>query len=169
MSIEASTYAVAETLRDGRRITIRALAATDREAMIAAVGKVGQNSLYRRFFGFKRQFSEKEVNYYVNVDFDRHVALVAVMGDEIVGAGRYVCGEPGQAEIALAITDAWQGNGIGTLLVKHLLILARLQGLKHMQAEVLAENTSMLKVFAKAGVSLTTSNRSGVVHVVMDL
>jgi GNAT superfamily N-acetyltransferase len=169
MSIVASTYTAVERLRDRRDIVIRALAPTDREALRVAVGKVGPQSLYRRFFGFKRQFSEKEVDYYVNVDFDHHVALVAVIDQEIVGAGRYIRGEPGQAEIALAVTDAWQGKGVGALLVKHLFMLARAQGLKHMHADVLAENTSMLKVFAHAGVSLKTSSRSGVVHVVMDL
>src|SRR5271169_3470559 len=99
---QAAAYSVIETLRGGRSVTIRALRPEDRSAMLSAVGRVSAQSLYRRFFGPKRQFTEKETDFFVNVDFVNHVALVAVVGEgenAVVGAGRYIVTHPGKAEL----------------------------------------------------------------------
>jgi hypothetical protein len=82
---KAATYSAHETLRDGRPVIIRALKPDDRSAMLSAVGCVSAQSLYRRFFGAKRGFTEKETDFFVNVDFVTHVALVAVINEG--GAG----------------------------------------------------------------------------------
>jgi hypothetical protein len=62
-----------------------------------------------RFFGAKRDFSEKEIEFFVNVDFVNHVALVATVEQGgrriIVGGGRYVIVQPGTAEVAFAVVD----------------------------------------------------------------
>lgn len=123
--------------------------------MLAAIEQTGTQSLQRRFFVTKRSFSEKEIDFFVNVDFEKHVALVAEIDDEgrsiIAGGGRYIVVEQGQAEVAFIVVDAYQGQGIGSLLVRHLAVLARNAGLKELFAEVLPENTAMLKVFKKFG------------------
>ena len=89
---EAAEYTAVEQLRDGRQIEVRALKPTDEEDMLAAVGRTSVQSLYRRFFGAKRHFSDSEKSFFLNVDFVNHVALVA-LADEgcqrfIVGGGR---------------------------------------------------------------------------------
>ena len=71
--MKASNYTAVEPLRDGRKVEIRALRPEDRAGFIAAVGHASSQSLYRRFFGTKRGFTEEEVAFYVNVDFVRHV------------------------------------------------------------------------------------------------
>lgn len=80
-------------MRDGRQVEIRALRPQDRDDLIGAVRGMGTDSLYRRFFAVKRQFTEKETAFFVNVDFVDHVALVAVMEEDgksvIVGGGRH--------------------------------------------------------------------------------
>ena len=58
---------------------------------------------------------------------------------------------PDKAEIAFVVIDDYQGQGIGTLLMRHLAALARKAGLKELIAEVLPENTAMRKVFGKFG------------------
>ena len=65
-----SKYSEIESLRDGRRVEIRALRPEDRDDFIAAVRRVGTDSLYRRFFAVKREFSEKETAFFINVDFE---------------------------------------------------------------------------------------------------
>ena len=69
----------------------------------------------------------------------------------IAGSGRYILVQPGQAEIAFLVVDAYQGQGIGTILMRHLALLARDAGLKELVAEVLPENAAMLKLFKKFG------------------
>jgi len=170
---DAAKYAAVERLRDGRHVEIRALRPDDRADMLAAVGRIGAQSLYRRFFGVKRAFSKQEQEFFLNVDFVNHVALVAVVGEgnraTIVGGGRYVVVRPGTAEVAFAVVDDLQGQGIGTLLMRHLVTLARDAGLKELIAEVLAENAAMLKVFEKSGLGVETRREAGVVHVSMQI
>ena len=171
--LEAAKFSVTERTRDGRRLQIRALRRDDETAMKAAVGRTSAQSLYRRFFGVKRNFSDKEVEFFMNVDFKNHVALVAIVEDNgtptIVGGGRYVVVQPGTAEVAFAVVDEYQGQSIGTVLMRHLAALARDAGLSELIADVLPGNTPMLKVFEKSGLSANLRRERGSVHVTMRL
>ena len=171
--MQLNRYSAIETLRDGRKVEIRALQPADRDALTAAVGRMSDESMYRRFFAPKRNFSEREVEYYTNVDFVNHVALVAVLGagaePQIVGGARYVVIEPGTAEVAFSVDDAHQGLGIGGLLMKHLAGIARGAGLKRLVAEVLAANAPMLKVFEKSGLRASSKREHDVMHVTLEL
>ena len=144
----AADYSAVEHLRDGRPIEIRALRPDDRAEMLAAVGRTSTQSLQRRFFAPKKGFSEQELAFFLNIDFENHVALVVQIDEDgsptIVGGGRYIVVQPGQAEIAFVVVDAYQGQGIGTILMRHLAVLARDAGLNELIAEVLPENTAML-------------------------
>ena len=171
--IEASTYSAIETLRDGRQVEIRALRPDDQAGLLAAVERSSTQSLHRRFFGVKRFFSDKEIAFFVNIDFVNHVALVAALseggGTTIIGGGRYILARPGTAEVAFAVVDAFQGQGIGGALMRHLTAIARDAGLEELIAEVLAENSPMLKVFEKSGLPCRTTRESGVVHIALQL
>jgi RimJ/RimL family protein N-acetyltransferase len=171
--LELSKYIEVGTLRDGRRVEIRALRPEDRDAFVAAVGRIGTESLYRRFFAVKREFSEKETSFFVNVDFVNHVALIAVVEEDgkpvIAGGGRYIVVEAGQAEIAFAVVDKYHGQGIGTTLMQHLVAIARRTGLKELIADVLPDNRQMLKVFEKSGLPVRVRRESGSLHVTLQL
>ena len=86
--------------------------------------------------------------FFLNIDFESHVALIAKIDEDgravIAGGGRYIVFRPGKAEIAFTVIDAYQGRGIGTILMRHLAILARDAGLNELTAEVLPENAAML-------------------------
>jgi len=154
---EAAEYSVVEHLRDGRAIEIRALRPDDRDEMLAAIGRTSTQSIQRRFFAPKKGFSEQEMAFFLNIDFESHVALVAQIDEHgraaIAGGGRYIVVRPGQAEIAFVVVDAYQGQGIGTILI----------------AEVLPENTAMLKVFRKFGFRPGSKRDPQVVHLVLQL
>ena len=171
--LQAANYSAFETLRDGRRVEIRALRPEDRTDLVAAVGRISDQSLYRRFFGARRGFTEQEVAFFLNVDFVKHVALVAVMEEGrqsvIVGGGRYIVLQPGRAEVAFAVVDQYQGKGIGAALMHHLGAIARGAGLKELIAEVLPYNMPMLKVFEKSGFPVSTKREPRLVHVVLCL
>jgi len=160
-------------LSNGQRLEIRALRPTDREDVLAAVERTSTQSLYRRFFTVRRHFSEAETTLFLNPDFVNHVALVAVAEEGgnpfIVGGGRYIVIEAGQAEVAFAVVDQFQGQGIGSALLRHLTSLARKAGLQEFVAEVLAENVPMLKVFEKSGLQGTARRESRTIHVVLRL
>jgi GNAT superfamily N-acetyltransferase len=171
--MDSRNYSVTESLRDGTPITIRALRPEDSEALMQAVARMSRESIVLRFFSVRKQFSEAEVAYFVDVDFVSHVALVATLdhgdGPGIVAGARYIVIEPGVAEVAFAVDDALQGRGIGGLMMKHIVLLARAAGLVELRAEVLPENQPMLRVFRGSGLDLAARRKDGVVHLRMPL
>src|SRR5262249_2574607 len=107
------------------------------------------------------------------LDFVEQAALVATLREggpeRIIGVGRYAMlptrpGAARAAEVAFAVADEYQGRGIGTLLLEHLIPLARANGIAEFQADVLGENNRMLQVFARSGFVVTSSVEAGVVH-----
>jgi GNAT superfamily N-acetyltransferase len=171
--VELTEYSAKETLRDGRPVEIRALKPADRDGLLGTLDRMSDESIHRRFFGPRRRFSDDEVAYYINVDFINHVALVAVLEEDgralIVAGARYIVSKPGSAEVAFAVDDAHQGQGVGALLMKHLAGIARRAGLAELYAEVLPGNTGMLKVFEKSGLRMGTKREQDVVHVTLQV
>ena len=171
--MKGAEYEVAEALRDGRPFNIRALRPDDKDGLLAALGRSSAQSLYRRFFSPKHDFTEEQIAYFVNIDFIDHLALVAVLEEEgrcvIIGGGRYIVVQPGKAEVAFVVVDQYQRQGIGAALMRHLATIARDAGLEELIAEVLADNISMLKVFQKSGLRLSTTLEAGVAHVALEL
>jgi GNAT superfamily N-acetyltransferase len=170
---DLAAYRAAEVLRNGQPATIRAFEPRDRDGLVAAFERTGDKSRYRRFFTSKRTLTEGEIAFFVEVNFTRHVALVAELEENdrpvIVGGGRYVVCAPRSAEVAFMVDDARQGLGIGSLLMRHLVVCARSAGLETLVAEVLPENAAMRKVFERAGLAIQTRREAGVLQLNMRL
>jgi GNAT superfamily N-acetyltransferase len=171
--MDVAKYAVTERLRNEASLQIRALLPSDRAEMLASIQRFSKEALYRRFFAPKRNFSESEIEFFLNVDFKQHVALVAVLSQDerqiIVGGSRYIVSRPGCAEVAFAVEDPHQRLGVATRLITHLIVIARAAGLKEFVAEVLPENAPMLKVFGRCGLAMSKRRERGVVHVTLSL
>jgi GNAT superfamily N-acetyltransferase len=172
-AVKTATYSMLETLRDGRRVEIRALQPDDQAAFGDAVSRASGQSLYRRFFVVRIGVSEAEIASFMNVDFVNRVALIAVMKESsppvILGGARYVVSGPSHAEMAFAVIDAYQRQGIGTILMRHLGAIARQAGINELVATVLPENTPMLRVFERSGFSPTTKRGPGWAQVTLRL
>lgn len=173
MLMNVAQYSVSERLRNGTQLEIRALVPGDRAEMLAAFDRASAQTRYRRFFAPKHSFSEREIEFFLNVDFVDHVALAAVLmdGDHhlIVGGARYIVSPGGEAEVAFTIDDAHQKLGISTRLMTHLVAIARANGLRKFVAEVLPENVPMLKIFERCGLVMTTRRDRGIIHVTLRL
>jgi RimJ/RimL family protein N-acetyltransferase len=171
--LEPSRYSAVELLPGGCCIEIRALRSTDRPDLLAAIHRSSPQSLYRRFFSPKRGFTEREIAYFLDVDFTKHVALVATQEEDgqrvIVGGGRYIVIQPGTAEIAFVVVDRYQGLGIGAALMCHLAAVACAMRIEELRAEVLADNLAMLGVFKKSGLPMRTVREGRVIHVALRL
>ena len=168
---DPANMSLSETLRSGQDVEIRSQRQQDRKALEAALARMSDESLRRRFFGAKRDFSDKEVEHFLDTDFVNHVALVAVADENgkhaIVGAGRYVVVQPGQAEVAFGVIDQFQGQGLGGALLRELASVARHAGINELVAEVLGSNLAMLKVFEKSGLLMTKTREGTVIHVTL--
>jgi GNAT superfamily N-acetyltransferase len=173
LDLAYQSYSVIELLRDGRSIEIRAVRRDDEAQMLAAFARTSPRSVHRRFFGAKKGFSDSEKAFYLNVDFVDHVALVATVEQngrsEIVGGARYVVTEPGIAEVAFTVIDEFQGKGIGSALMRHLILLARTASIKQLVADVLPDNAAMTIIFRRCGLPATITKTRGLVHVRLDV
>ena len=156
--------AVDVVLSDGGTVHVRPIHADDADRLVALHGRLSPTSVYYRFFSVKPRLTDAEVHRFVNVDGRDRVALVAVLGDEIVAVGRYDrWGGHDEAEVAFTVVDAHQGRGLGAVLLEHLAAVGRVNGLRSFTAQVLPENRAMLSVFRRAGFEVRRSFEGGVV------
>lgn len=161
-----------KTRRGGEVVTIRAIRPDDGVRIVKAFQALEPRSIYLRFFGPKRELSAEEVRRVTEPDPARE-ALVATVatedrGEIVVGLSEYV-GAGGSAHIAFAVEEDYQGRGIAGRLLEHLARIAREKGVSRFEADVLAENTPMLKVLRRSGLPMTESEQDGVVHVTLAL
>lgn len=145
---------------DGHAFFIRPIRPTDADLLIEHFNTLSPRSIYMRFFSPLKQLSKETLIKLTQIDYDREIALVALMGDDqdkkMVGVCRIIDYPDGiQAEFALAISDAWQGKGIGAAMLKACLKAAWHKGKKRIMGLVLAENTQMLKLGKKLGFKIT--------------
>jgi acyl-CoA synthetase (NDP forming)/N-acetylglutamate synthase-like GNAT family acetyltransferase len=133
-------------LMDGRIVHVRPASETDREALVALYTRASPRSRYLRFFTAGISI-DREVERLVKPR-DDHVALVAEHDGLAVGAASYEILSSAQAEIAVLVDDAWQGDGIGSLLIEHLAAVARRSGIRELVGDVLASNVTMLRASA---------------------
>jgi len=164
-------------LRNGTAVLIRAIRPDDRKRIIDAFDKLEPETVYTRFFSAKKALSEADLARIEASDFVHAAALVATIGegaDEvIIGAGGYTVldrpGAPKTAELSFTIEEDYQGQGLSGLFMRLLTQIGRERGLQRFEAEVLAGNAAMLKVFQRSGLPMTRRSEDGVVHVVMQL
>jgi RimJ/RimL family protein N-acetyltransferase len=151
-------------LRDGSRVAVRPARAEDRELLARAFDQLGDDSRFRRFLGFKKQLSERELEFFTAVDHHAHEAIGAidVESGEGVGVARFMRepADPGAAEAAVTIVDEWQGRGVGGVLLERLARRAREEGVTHFTASLLTSNKAMVHLFERLG-CVQTVRRDG--------
>jgi acyl-CoA synthetase (NDP forming)/GNAT superfamily N-acetyltransferase len=128
------------------------------------------DNIYLRFFSMSPAAAELESKRVTREPGPDHEALLAWLGSRLVGIASYeATGKPGIAEIAFAVPDDMHQRGIATLLLEHLVSLARQRGLRAFTAETLADNEAMLRVFAAAGLPAQRSRSGGVIELTFPL
>jgi RimJ/RimL family protein N-acetyltransferase len=173
--IDVREYEAYETLKDGRTVIVRAIRPDDKVAILKGIALFSDDSLYKRFHGAKSGLTDQELKFYTEIDYLHHVALLAVLknSDQAIGGGRFiVCDKslsPLSAELAFGVADDFQGLGMATVIFKHLIRIAREVDIKILEADVLRENSAMIRIFEKSGFPVTKSHQDRNVHVTMTL
>ncbi len=108
--------------------------------------RLSRETVYRRFHAPVRRIPAETVRRLVEVDHDLREAVVAVVGGEVVGVARYdrSPADPGTAEFAIVVEDAWQGFGLGRQLLGELAALAAARGVEVLTATVQPDNDRVL-------------------------
>ncbi|HYP67130.1 MAG TPA: bifunctional acetate--CoA ligase family protein/GNAT family N-acetyltransferase [Thiobacillaceae bacterium] len=149
-------------LSDGTELTIRPIRPEDAEIEQAFVRGLSEESRYFRFVNSMQELSQAMLVRFTQIDYDREMALIAVLErgqqETEVGVCRYIINADGEScEFALAIADQWQHKGIGHKLMLSLMDVARDKGLSSMEGEVLASNHAMMSLVISLGFHVSAS------------
>jgi len=163
--------AVYALLADGTTVEIRPAVPADFDAVKAMHEAMSPDNSYMRFFNVSRLSAGIEARRIARNPKPGSAALLAVADGEVVGVASYVplSEEPHTAEVAFAVADHMHHRGIATLLLEHLVSLARSRQISTFTAETLTENQAMLHVFADAGLPVRRRYREGVIELTFPL
>jgi acyl-CoA synthetase (NDP forming)/GNAT superfamily N-acetyltransferase len=168
-----ATPAVYALLADGRTVEIRPAGPADFDAVRAMHEAMSPDNVYLRFFSLSRIAAEQEARRVTREPGPDHAALLAIFDGQVAGVASYEVArardEGKTAEVAFAVADTMHHRGIATLLLEHLVSLARARQLEALTAETLQENTGMLRVFSDAGLPVVSKREDGVVAITIPL
>jgi RimJ/RimL family protein N-acetyltransferase len=162
------------TTRIGIKIALRPVRSKDKELLRFFAESLSEEDLYFRFFRHL-QPTEDLLTRLVDIDPTKQVAILALVGsgetEKIVGVGRFfIDRKRATAEVALTVGEEYRNKGIGRELLLHLISLARAQGLKGLNAQVLVDNVAMLRLLRSLeGIEYDLQRRvdAGVFHLDM--
>jgi acyl-CoA synthetase (NDP forming)/RimJ/RimL family protein N-acetyltransferase len=167
MTTPVASYAL---LADGSTVEICPAAPQDIDDVREMHKQMSPDNAYFRFFSFSPQAPEREAQRLCRPDGPDHAALLARLDGRLVGVASYEpTRRPGVAEIAFAVSDEMHGRGVATLLLEHLVSVARQRRLTAFAAETLPENMAMQRVFADAGLPVERQFADGVIELTMPL
>jgi acetate---CoA ligase (ADP-forming) len=157
-------------LRTGGTLRLRPPVGTDADAVLAFFGRLSEQSVYRRFHGFPAIRTET-VEPFLDPDWHDRGSLIGTMshngeGEQVVALANYVrLRDPARAEVAFAVADTLQGQGVGTRLLEQLAATAAGEGISTFVAEVMPDNELMLRVFSDAGFAVSRRIEGGTTEV----
>ena len=149
-------------LEDGTQINFRPVHLTDEPRMRDILYALSQETLYYRFMTHSQRFGHKQIQNFVYIDHRKDAAIVGTVpeahGEEIIAMGRYYLDEKtNRAEVAFIVRDEWQNKRIGSFLFRHLVTIAKRNGIGGFSAEVLRDNKRMQAIFLHCGFTVKSS------------
>jgi RimJ/RimL family protein N-acetyltransferase len=148
---------------------IRPIEPTDAPALIKAHDHLSDETRRRRFFRPHPVLSEKEAEFFSNVDHVDREALVAVEGKYIIAVARYDRIGDDAAEVAVVVGDEWQGHGIGTRLMGRLAKRAAANGITHFVADTFGDNRPAQSLVRHTAPKRKASFDGGLLHYDIDI
>lgn len=143
--------------RAGRAAIIRPAKAADRAALAAMLTSLSATTVERRYFSFRvlaGAAAEREAARLTRPDGGQLVLVAALdmPGEPIVAVAELVfAGTPGQAECAIVVADAFQGEGIGRAMARQIVIAAEVAAITRLSATTHAANSRVRRLIATGG------------------
>lgn len=161
-------------LNDGRTARVRPIGPGDEDLLYDAFSRMSERSVYLRFLSPLKRLPAETAHRLAKVDQDNRYALIAVAEDHgkerLLGVARYDrIGNGRTAEVAVAVPDDVQRQGIGAQLLSRIAEDARRQGITQFTLLVLAENQSMLHLLRKMQWIHQARARGGAYEITFDI
>lgn len=153
--LHPARYTGSAALNDGGVVSVRPISPQDEAKMVRFHQALSESSVYYRYAGFMKldsRVAHQRLSRICSIEDGREMVLVAERGDEIVAVARLVrLVDAREAEFALLVSDALQGQGLGHALLKQLLEVGRDWGLSRIVAEISPDNVPMRRVCRELG------------------
>jgi len=167
-------YAAPWTLKDGKTVMIRPIRPEDEPAMVKFHETLSERSVYLRYFhlmNLEQRVSHERLMRTCFIDYDREMALVAVWHNpetsenEILGVSRMTkVHGASEGEVAVVVSDKWQGQGLGKELLARMLLVGTSEKLDKLVADILPDNRNVMRICEKLGFHLKHSLEDEVVR-----
>ena len=149
-------YTTTWKLSDGTGVLLRAIRPEDEPAEHEMLASLSTETSRTRFFSAIKNISHEWLILFCNIDYDRHMAIVAEIEENgkksMIGVARLIMNQDmTSGEVAVLVQDRFQGKHLGSKFVEMLIGIAREKGLENVRADVLNDNESMLNVFKRLG------------------
>jgi acetyltransferase len=148
-------YVATRRLKNGAEVLLRPIKAEDEGRFNELIKSLSAESMRFRFFEVFKEMTHETLTRYCNLDYDRQIAIVAELqqsNGQIIGAGRVIAEPDGKSgEFAVLVCDPWQGFGLGSLLMDHIINVAKDMRLERIFAHVLSNNYKMIRLSEKKG------------------
>ncbi len=171
-------YVGTHTMRSGEDVTIRPIRPEDEPQLVTFHERLSERSVYLRYANLmklEQRVAHERLARICFIDYDREMALVAERPledgeDQIIGVGR-LTQQPGrnEAEFAMLVIDEYQGEGVGTELLRRLVEVGKNEGLGRITADILQQNRAMQRVCEKLGFELVRGDGRDMVKAVKSL
>ncbi len=163
-----------KTLKNGLEVKFRPIKPTDEDMLRRQFYTLSDNDRFLRYFTAIRFMPHKNMQKYVNIDYDKTLSLVGIVNEggreRIIAEGRYSYYEYDKTyEMGFAVSEEFQGLGIASFLLDYLLRIAGERGIKRLSASVLPGNKAMLGIFERARVRPVKRVAEGVVEHLFEL
>jgi RimJ/RimL family protein N-acetyltransferase len=161
------------TLRDGDKVLFRPLKPEDAQLYPDFLAEVTQDDLRLRFFAAMREVSHALIEQLIHYDPAHAMAFIAIeeKSGRMLGVVRLHDQPNGEhAEFAIIVRSRLKGHGLGWQMMKHMIAYAKDKGLKTVEGQVLAENSTMLQMCQELGFHIADdATERGVKHVTLPL
>jgi RimJ/RimL family protein N-acetyltransferase len=165
-----SQYETESLLRDGSSLPLRPIRKDDAQQWLDFVHELGPDIQYLWLHHISKEMGLEDAVRFCTVDYHDTFAFVAeTLGEperDIVAAGKYYrLPNHHSAEVVFATRDDYQGRGLSTAILQHLVGVARENGIDTFEADVIVGNERMINVFKDYGFHITSEVRAGVYHI----
>ncbi|MHA1791742.1 MAG: GNAT family N-acetyltransferase [Promethearchaeota archaeon] len=145
------------TMKNGKKVFFRPIKPTDEQMVQELYYSLENEARIFRFFLNKKFFPRKDIQADVNIDYERNIAFVGLIGNEpkhqkLICMCSYLADpETNLGEIAFTVKREYRNLGLTKFMLKYLIRVAREKGLKGFKGDILWENQPMVHIIQSSG------------------
>jgi RimJ/RimL family protein N-acetyltransferase len=144
------------TIKDGSTVFLRPIKPTDGPLILDIFQKLSPETIYFRFLTHLDRLKPELLKQLVEIDYETHFALAAVIKEEavesIIGTCRYIVkSNTDHAELTITLRNDWQRRGLGKIMAQKVVAIARSKGISSIEILFDSRNEGMKRLFASLG------------------